>query len=334
MSAQAAVDLIELRLRKPYWGPKKLLAILAERYPDRSWPSATAASDLFRREGLSEPRRRRRRVLPLEQPFADTDAPNDTWCIDFKGWFRTGDGKRCNPLTLTDALSRFLLCLECVDPVDRAVRETTDELFRRYGLPAAMRSDNGPPFASIGAGGLTRVSAHWAKLGIGLERIEPGNPQQNGRHERMHGTLKREACRAPKADAAAQQTRFDAFRDEYNNERPHEALGQIPPCRLYKPSSRSMPSPIPDPSYDSDEEVRQVRSSGEIRWKGKLMFVSDALIGETVAIREREDGHHLVRFCKIPLLLIDRITGKAARFGPGRPPRTKSTDKVSGMSPH
>lgn len=324
MSAATANELIELRRRKPHWGPRKLLAILGERWPQRRWPSASAVSDLFRREGLSEPRRRRRSVLAVEQPFADVGAANDTWCIDFKGWFRTGDGRRCDPLTISDAHSRYLLGLRIVDPVGAAVSAEVDALFRRYGLPRAIRSDNGSPFASIGAGGLTRVSVRWAKLGIALERIEPGKPQQNGRHERMHWTLKREACRPAEADAMAQQSRFDAFRQEFNDERPHEALGQVPPCRIYQLSSRPMPFSIPEPCYDSDEEVRQVRSSGEIRWKGRMLFVSEALIGETVAIREREDGHHLIRFCAVPLLLIDRQTGKAARFGPGRPPRTKA----------
>jgi transposase InsO family protein len=325
MSAASAVDLIELRRRKPYWGPRKLLAILGERWPQRHWPSASAVSDLFRREGLSQPRRRRRRALAVEQPFAEVAAANDAWCIDFKGWFRTGDGVRRDPLTVSDAHSRYLLGLRIIDPVGSAVSAEMDDLFRRYGVPRAIRSDNGSPFASSGAGGLTRVSVRWAKLGIALERIEPGKPQQNGRHERMHWTLKREACRPPEADGTAQQARFDAFRQEFNHERPHEALGQVPPCRFYRPSSRPMPESVPEPWYDSEEELRQVRSSGEIRWKGGLLYVSEALVGETVAIRERDDGHHLVRFCAVPLLLIDRKTGRAARFGPGRPPRTKAT---------
>jgi len=335
MSAAVAVALIERRQARPHWGPKKILAVLARDWPDWHWPSPSAVSDLFRREGLSAPRRRRRRVLTVEQPFAQVEAANDAWCIDFKGWFRTGDGRRRDPLTVTDAHSRYLLGLRIIDPVGVAVQAVVDELFRCHGLPRSMRSDNGPPFASTGAGGLTGVSARWAKLGIQLDRIYPGKPYQNGRHERMHLTLKREACRPAQADGLAQQARFDAFREEFNHERPHEALGQVQPARVYQPSNRPMPDVIPEPCYDRDEEVRRVRSSGEIRWQGGLLFVSEALIGEPVAIREREDGHHLVRFCDVPLLLIDRKTGEAARFGPGRPPRAKATphhpNKVSGM---
>ena len=332
MSAEAYIRLIELRRLKPYWGPKKLLAVLKERQPAVIWPSPSAVSDLFRREGLSASRRRRRTV-PNEQPFSEVAAPNDSWCIDFKGWFRTGDGIRCDPFTVTDAHSRYLLGLEIVEPVGSAVEAKMDELFDRHGLPDAIRSDNGPPFASTGAGGLTRISARWAKLGIRLERIQPGKPQQNGRHERMHGTLKAQACKPPCADAAAQQARFDAFRDEYNTERPHEALGQIPPARVYRNSIRPMPRQIEEPSYDDDEQLRSVRSTGEIRWQGGLLFVSEALIGETVAIRQREDGHYLVRFADVPLLLIDRKSGRPARFGPGRPPRTeaKPANSLSGM---
>ena len=332
MAAEASIRLIELRRLKPYWGPKKLLAVLKERQPAVIWPSPSAVSDLFRREGLSEPRRRRRTV-PNEQPFSEVAAPNDSWCIDFKGWFRTGDGKRCDPFTVTDAHSRYLLGLEIVAPVGSAVEARMDELFERHGLPGAIRSDNGPPFASTGAGGLTRISARWAKLGIRLERIQPGKPQQNGRHERMHGTLKAQACKPPCANAAAQQARFDAFRDEYNAERPHEALGQIPPARVYRNSTRPMPRQIEEPRYGDDEQLRSVRSTGEIRWQGGLLFVSEALIGETVAIGQREDGHYLVRFADVPLLLIDRKSGKPARFGSGRPPRpeAKPANTLSGM---
>jgi putative transposase len=172
----------------------------------------------------------------------------------------------------------------------------------------------------------------WVKLGIRLDRIEPGKPQQNGRHERMHGTLKSEACSPPQATPASQQRRFDAFRQEYNHERPHEALGQCPPVRFYKCSPRPFPRKIEDPIYAPDDRLRRVRSSGEIKWKGSMLFVSEALIGEVVALNEREDGDWGVRFADIPLLLIDRSTGKAARYGPGRPPRSvTSTQKVSAM---
>lgn len=324
MAAEAAVRLIELRRRKPYWGPKKLLAVLQEADPGLGWPSASAVSELLRREGLSEPQRRKRRPLMAEQPFVQVEAPNDAWCIDFKGWFRTCDGERCDPLTVTDAHSRYLLALEIVEPVTEAVEPVMDALFRRHGLPGSIRSDNGPPFASSGAGGLTRLSARWARLGIRLERIEPGKPQQNGRHERMHRTLKHETCKPPCADAAAQQARFDAFRQEYNEERPHEALDQTQPARLYRDSSKAFAGELPELRYAPDEVVRRVRTSGEIHWSNGFVYVSEALVGETIAIRRRDDGHYIARYAEIPLLMIDGRTGKPTRFGPGRPPRPEA----------
>ena len=324
-AADLVVRIIELRKRKPFWGPKKLLAILAGETAAAAWPSASTVAEILRREGLSEPRRRRRRALTVDRPFAGVAAANDAWCIDFKGWFRTGDGKRCDPLTVSDAFSRYLLGLQVVAPVTEAVELVLDGLFREHGLPRAIRSDNGPPFASTGAGGLSRLSVRWAKMGIGLERIYPGQPQQNGRHERMHGTLKVQTCDPPAPSLAEQQARFDAFRVEFNDDRPHEALGQRQPKQLYTASPRSYPDRIDDPSYDADEEVRRVRSSGEIKWRGSMRFISEALVGEAVGIREREDGHWLVRFADVPLVVIDRSSGKVARFGPGRPPRSKTT---------
>jgi transposase InsO family protein len=323
-AAELVVRIIEARKRKPYWGPKKLLAVLGKEDPAAEWPAASTVADILRREGLSERRRRRRRALTMDQPFADVAAANDAWCIDFKGWFRTGDGRRCDPLTVSDAFSRYVLGLEIVAPVTAAVEKVMDRLFREHGLPRAIRSDNGAPFASTGAGGLTRLSARWAKMGIRLERIYPGRPQQNGRHERMHGTLKPEACSPPQKTPAAQQRRFDRFRQEFNNERPHEALGQIPPSAFYISSDRPFPERLEDPSYAVEEQVRRVRTTGEIKWRGGFVFISEALIGEAVAVQEREDGHWLVHFADIPLVLIDRYTGKVARFGAGRPPRSEA----------
>lgn len=320
-AAALVVRIIEARQRKPYWGPKKLLAVLRRENPAAAWPAASTVADILRRAGLSAPRRRQRRALTVDQPFAAVAAANDAWCIDFKGWFRTGDGRRCDPLTVTDAFSRYLLGLEIVAPVTEAVTPVMDRLFREHGLPAAIRSDNGSPFASTGAGGLTRLSVRWAKMGIKLERIYPGRPQQNGRHERMHGTLKPEACSPPAPNLAEQQRRFDAFRHEFNHERPHEALGQVPPIAVYSASSRSCPERLEDPCYGPEEQVRRVRTNGEIKWRGGLVFISEALTGEAVGVRQCADGHWLVRFADVPLVLIDRRTGKVARFGAGRPPR-------------
>jgi transposase InsO family protein len=322
--AALVVRLIEARKRWPHWGPKKLLARLAQDAPGLAWPSASTGSEILRREGLSQPRKRRRRPLTVDQPFGAVTAANDAWCIDFKGWFLTGDGERCNPLTVTDAFSRFVLAVEIVEPVTEAVQAVLDRLFFEYGLPVSMRSDNGSPFASTGAGGLTRLSADWARMGIRLERIWPGKPQQNGRHERMHRTLKAETCRPPATTAAEQQKRFDAFRREFNRVRPHEALGQRTPAEFYGASPRPFVKPVGDLDYRPDEQVRRVRSSGEIRWNGSLLFVSEAIIGETVAISQRAGGHWLIRFADVALGLIDRQSGQLSRFGAGRPPRSKA----------
>jgi len=204
MASAIADEIIALRCAHPSWGPKKLRAVLERRAPDVSWPAVSSMGDLLRREGLVQARRRRRLPLPLTQPFAPVMAPNDLWCIDFKGWFRTRDGQRCDPLTLSDADSRFLLVCRAVTPTRDGVDPVVDAALRKHGLPLAIRSDNGPPFASTGAGGLSRLAVKWIKLGIRLERTDPGSPQQNGRHERMHGTLKADTAKPPAATLAAQ----------------------------------------------------------------------------------------------------------------------------------
>ncbi len=333
---EIAARIVAVRLNRPSWGAKKLLVKLAEQEPDVRWPAASTITDILRRAGLVTARRRRRRAIPMEQPFQAVEAANDTWCIDFKGWFRTLDGERCDPLTVTDAYSRYLLASQIMPERIAPVRRAVDALFREHGLPLAIRSDNGPPFGSCGAAGLTRLSAHWAKLGIRLEFITPGQPQQNGRHERMHRTLKQETATPPAADKQQQQARFDAFRHDFNHNRPHEALGQIPPARFYRPSPRTMPDPVPEPWYDADHAVRRVRQNGEIKWQGDMIFVSEALAGEPIGIRPIEDGHWLLRFADINLGIIDRTTRKFHRFGPGRPPRpkqqpTKTVRDVTGL---
>jgi transposase InsO family protein len=339
MPAEIADAIIALRCGHPSWGPKKLRAILARRMPETAWPAPSSMGDLLRREGLVRSRRRRRTPLPLSRPFAPVEAPNDLWCIDFKGWFRTRDGQRCDPLTLSDADSRYLIACRAVSPITADVDAVTDAAFREHGLPHALRSDNGPPFASTGAGGLTRLAVKWVKLGIRLERTDPGSPQQNGRHERMHATLKAETATPPAGSLAAQQRRFDRFRAIYNHERPHEALGQETPASRYQPSSRPYPQRIEEPHYDAAQAVRRVRSNGEIRWGGDLIFLSETLVGEPVGVAETETGDWIVRFADLPLGRIDRRTRTLRPFGPTRPGRpkthrqqlSKSVSDVSGL---
>jgi transposase InsO family protein len=325
MAEEIAAAIMALRRERPHWGPKKLRAILERRDPKRLWPAPSTIGDLLRREGLSTPRRRRRTAVPHTQPFLPVCEPNDLWCIDFKGWFRTADGQRCDPLTLTDADSRFLIECRIVPETIEAVQPVVDQAFRELGLPRAMRSDNGTPFASShAAGGLTRLAVHWVKLGIRLERIDPGAPQQNGRHERMHGTLKSETSRPPAATLAEQQARFDRFRNDFSDNRPHEALGQLPPTSRYRPSPRPYPSKIEEPWYDADHAVSRVRCSGEIKWGGEFIYISEALIGEPVGVAETEAGDWIVRFADIDLGVIDRTTKKLRRFMAGRPARHKA----------
>ena len=324
LCAELTNRIVALRRKYPHYGPRKLLVELWRRHPAEQWPAASTIGDLLRREGLSEPRRRRANATPVTRPFSEVAAPNDAWCADFKGWFRTADGERCDPLTISDAYSRFLLTCRIVDPTTEGVQPWFDRAFREVGLPRAIRTDNGPPFASTGAGGLSRLSVAWLKLGIKLERIDPGAPQQNGRHERLHRTLKDQTSRPPAATARAQQKRFDRFREHYNHERPHEALGQETPASHYTASPRRYPDRIEEPWYDCDHAVRRVRTTGEIKWGGEFVFVSEALVGEPVGIAETKDGDWIVRFADIDLGLIDRQAKKLRRFAAPRPGRRKA----------
>jgi putative transposase len=312
--------ILVLRRARPHWGPKKLKAWLERERPGAGWPAASTMGDLLQRAGLVESRQRRRPVgKPAPVPAAEAAAPNERWGIDFKGWFRTRDGARCDPLTVTDAMSRYILELRAVPPTTAGVEPAVDRLFREHGLPERLRMDNGPPFASTGAGGLSRLSVRWAKLGIILERITPGCPQENGRHERMHRTLKAETSRPPALPIAEQQMRFAAFRDDFNRNRPHEALGQAVPASLWRPSPRPFPGRLDEPWYDADHQVRRVRPTGEIKWQGELVFVSEALAGEPIGIVELASGDWLLRFCTIELGLLDHRNRRFHRFSAARP---------------
>jgi putative transposase len=308
MDAAVATAIVTLRRAHPTWGPKKLRVVLATREPTRVWPAASSIGDRLRREGLSVPRRRARYVSPLTQPLAAAHAPNDVWSADFKGWFRTADGTRCDPLTVTDACSRFVLCCQLTRPTATAVRPWFERTFRAYGLPGALRTDNGSPFASTGAGRLSRLAVWWLKLGIQLDRIDPGHPEQNGRHERFHRTLREETSAPPAATRRAQQARFDRLRTVFNTERPHEALGQQPPARVYTPSPRPYPRHLAEPWYDATHQVRRVLTTGTIKWQGDQIFISDAVRGEPVGLRETESGDWTVHFLHLELGRIDRPT--------------------------
>ena len=304
---------LALRRRHPSWGPKKLRAILRAREPAEAWPAASTMGAWLKAARLSEPRRRTRYVVPLTSPLAAAVAPNDVWTADFKGWFRTGDGTRCDPLTIADACSRFVLCCRITALTQQAVRPWFIRAFREYGLPRAVRTDNGSPFASTGPARLSALAVWWLKLGIQVDRIDPGHPEQNGRHERFHLTLQQEATASPAATPRAQQRRFDRLRREFNGVRPHEALGQRPPARVYVASSRPYPETLDEPWYDATHQVRRVNPNGQIKWQGELVFVSEAMRREVVGLVETERGDWLVRFLHVELGRIDRRT---RRFTP------------------
>ena len=340
ISASHADDIVELRRCFPHFGPKKIKAWLADKQPQVEWPAASTIGDILKRAGLVEARRRRRPAVAQGAIVHPATAPNAEWAIDFKGWFRTRDGRRCDPLTVTDAASRYLLQVRVAAPTYADVRCALERLFDEVGLPDAMRSDNGAPFGSTGAGGLSALSVWLLKLGIEPRYIPPSSPQHNGRHERMHKTLKAETTRPAAATAAEQQARFDRFRQHYNEERPHEALEQTPPARHWKPSARRYPETIADPWYDADHEVRRVRQQGDIKWRGEHVFIGEALTGEVVGLAEQGDGRTLVRFCDRDLGMID-TTFRLLRFAPPRArlrsaaETERGTDKeiVSGMLP-
>jgi putative transposase len=290
--SEVMLAVVRAKQAHPTWGPAKLRPS-ADEAPEiaEAWPAVSTRGRILGLNGLVAQRKRRRRTSPWSQPFLGADRPNSVWCADFKGWIRTDDGTRCDPLTISDACTRMLLCCDIVAKPDYAhVRPAFERVFRERGLPLAIRTDNGPPFASVGAGALSPLAAWWIKLGIVPERIAPGHPEQNGRHERMHLTLKQEVMSPPAATAQAQQERCDGFVSVYNTERPHEALGQVPPASLYVVSHRPYPEHLGDIEYPPLTEVRRVRSNGQIKWRGELVFVSEALVGELVGVTEDKAG--------------------------------------------
>ncbi len=284
ISAEVEDLVVQARKLMPRRGPRKLRAIMLDRYPEIEWPSTTSIGNILKRRGLCRLKKKRQRAPPLTQPFAETRQPNDTWCIDFKGKFRMQDGNWCHVLTLMDADTRYLLRAEpMLDPTGSNVEKVLDSAFQEFGLPKAMRSDNGPPFASSGAGRLSRLSVWWLKLGIALERIEPGNPQQNGRLERCHLTLE-EAVTPSAEDLIAQRRVIDEWRRDYNEDRPHEALGDVAPALVYRRSPRGYPRKLLKPDPPSWREACDVDRNGYIRWHKHKLFVTSALSEEIVEL--------------------------------------------------
>jgi putative transposase len=309
-------QLLELRKAHPTWGPKKLRAQLLREHPEVKVPAASTIGELLKRRGFVGTRPRRSRPLVNYSPLMHAEGPNDVWCVDYKGQFRLGSGAYCYPLTMTDAYSRMLLACEALENTrGSGAKEVFEETFRLYGVPNAIRSDNGAPFASQGLAGLSQLSVWWMRLGIRVERIEPASPQQNGRHERMHRTLKAETTRPAGANMLQQQERFDTFKDIYNNKRPHEALGQQPPAALYRPCQRRYSSRLPEPQYPLHDLVLRVRPTGHIYMPGSgrragAPFLCHALADEHVGLRELDNDVWLITYIELDLAMLDLRQGK------------------------
>jgi putative transposase len=332
--------LIAVRRRHPRWGAKKLLAVAARRDPRAEWPSRSTVCTLLKQHGLVTARRRRARPpQAAATPLPSITAVNEVWTTDFKGEFRTGDGVYCYPLTLRDGFSRFVLrCDGLRERTTAATRRQFERAFAAYGLPERIRSDNGGPFASPGLAGLSALSVWWLRLGIGLQRIAPGHPEQNGSHEHFHRVLKADTARPPAPNGAAQQQRFRRFVREYNEERPHEALRDQTPASCYTPSRRALPPRLPPLDYAGHTEKRLVSSNGCVSWAGAPLFVATPLAGEYVAFEEIDDGVWTLWFATTALARYDErhrsihpiasqyAVGRSASFAGSAPDLKNETD--------
>ena len=310
ISDELAGLLLTTRQAHPDWGPRKIHAYLQRRDPSLVLPAASTTGELYRRAGLVAPRKQRRWVHP-GRVQVDVSEPNDLWATDFKGEFRTRDGVTCYPLTVTDLDTRYLLACQGLCSIGHAgTQDVFVSLFRERGLPGAIRSDNGPPFATKAIAGLSRLNVWWTKLGIRHDRIQPGRPDQNGSHERMHRTLKQATLRPPADNMLEQQDRFDGFAREFNEERPHEALGNDTPASRYTRSQREMPEKLPPPSYEGHCRIRRIRGNGILYFGDRQYFLSELLIGEDVALEEIEDGVWSIFFYDLLLARLDERVGK------------------------
>ncbi|MBE3133585.1 MAG: IS481 family transposase [Acidobacteria bacterium] len=319
VSSETLQAILTARDAHPLWGPKKLLKILIGQGQAQDWPARSTVADLLKQHGRVFDRKKRHRVPPQTQPLAHADAPNVLWCCDFKGWFCTGDGQKCHPLTITDSFSRYLLrCQGLLQTHFEAVQPIFESAFREFGVPWAIRSDNGPPFASRAVGGLGRLSIWWIKLGIRPERIEPGHPQQNGRHERMHLTLQQATADPPASTFRLQQRGMDGFQQEYNELRPHEALGLETPASWYYASPRAFPSRLAEIQYPDGWQPRMVGCDGDFKWHCQPVFISEVLHGEMIGLEPLDERYWRAHFGPVFLGVFDTyrpqvLTGAALR---------------------
>lgn len=303
--------IVAAKQEHPTWGARKLKVELDQRHPCVPIPSVFTLHMILKRRGLVSRRLRRRRIWPYADGLTSSHGPNDVWCADFKGQFRLGDGSWCYPLTISDHFSRFLICCEGMERISsQETRRLFEMAFRTYGLPRIIRTDNGAPFAALSIAGLSSLAVWWLRLGIRIERIAPGHPEQNGRHERMHLTLKQETTRPAGHNILQQQDRFDRFREEYNCRRPHEALNMRYPAAVYAPSSRRYPEKLANPGYPLHDRVATISSGGHVSILGhRCIFIGKPFADQKIGLREIETGRWLVSFLSNDLGIIDEKAG-------------------------
>src|SRR3984957_20173590 len=298
--------ILALRGKYPSWGARKLKARLEQLDSSVEWPVASTFGNILQRAGLTSSKRKKRRTTPYSEPFSEVTAPNQLWCMDFKGYFATGDGSRCDPFTITDAHSRYLIRCQIVSRMDLSqVRAVCEAAMREYGMPSRIRTDNGAPFAGTGLLGLSKLSLGWMKMGIIHERIQPGRPQQNGRHERMHRTLKEETTRPAALTLSLQQKKFDRFRQVFNYERPHEGLNNETPASLYQRSSIMFPRLLAPFTYPRGFQTRRVNTSSDISWHKDRVFISQVFSFEDLGFEEMDEEIFRVYFREIELGELD-----------------------------
>jgi transposase InsO family protein len=293
---------IDLKQKKLTWGPKKIVAKLEQIYPHEEWPSPTRLYHIFKEHNLVTKKRNKSRV-PATAPLGDVNNCNETWSVDLKGWFLTGDGTKCEPLTITDNFSRYAIrCVHLNRHTVEYVWPVFADAFREFGLPNRMRSDNGPPFGSIGVGRLTGLSVNLIKAGVIPEWINPGHPEENGRHERFHSTLQQEVANPSKASLILQIQANSNFVDEYNFERPHEALSMKTPASVYTKSLRTWDGILRKPEYNTQEMiVRKVGQSGCLWLHQNEHYIGQTLTGEYVGLKTNEQGEYDVYYGPIYL---------------------------------
>jgi transposase InsO family protein len=317
-----AKAILTARREYPHWGARKLRLWLERQQPNVKWPATSSMGELLKRAGLVAGRRLRRRTPQCAEPLVEAGVPNQLWCVDFKGWFRCGDGARCDPFTASDSFSRFVLhCTPAEKSDTRHVRAVMEAAFRTYGLPDGILSDNGTPFASRAPAGLSKLSMWWLRLGIRHVRIDPGHPEQNGRHERMHRTLKQEVANPPAANLRLQQEALLRFQRTYNEQRPHEALGGKTPAEIYYPSPRAYPARLPDLEYPPGVHLRRISQQGSLKWRCERTFLSEVFAREVVGLLETEEDFFEVYYGP---LLIGWFDGRSHQFAAERPRSRRS----------